>query len=81
MMDPCRPPLPPNRPYRWPLNYPKYVKDSNLDAHDKVFKATVRTNGETEHAEIVNLFSFTLKDTMFNWCNNYMGTYPNCIFA
>jgi hypothetical protein len=28
-----KPPLPPNRPYCRPFNYPKYVKDFNLDAH------------------------------------------------
>jgi hypothetical protein len=33
MMNSCKPPLPPNRPYRQPLNYPKYVNDSNPDAH------------------------------------------------
>jgi hypothetical protein len=33
MVHPGRPPLPPNKPYHWPFNYPKYVKDSNLDVH------------------------------------------------
>ncbi len=80
-MDLVKPPLPPNMPYCWPLNYLEYVKDFDPDAHIKVFKATIRTNGETEDAEIINLFSFTLKDTMFKWCNNYMGDYPDCIFA
>jgi hypothetical protein len=42
------------------------VKDSNLDAHVKVFKATNRVNGETENVKIINFFSFTLKDTMFD---------------
>ncbi len=27
MMNLGRPPLPPNRPYHWPLNYLEYVKD------------------------------------------------------
>jgi len=43
MVHPSRPPLPPSRPYCWPFNYPEYVKDSNLDAHVKVFKASIRT--------------------------------------
>ncbi len=38
MMNPRRPPLPPNKPYHWPLNYLEYVKDIDLDAHVKVFK-------------------------------------------
>jgi hypothetical protein len=41
-MNRSRPPLPPNRPYRWPLNYPKYVKDSDLNVHVRMFKAMIR---------------------------------------
>jgi hypothetical protein len=59
MVNPCRPPLPPNRPYCWPLNYPKYVKDSDPDAHVRVFKIAIKTNNETHDAKIINLFSFT----------------------
>ncbi len=50
MVNPSKTPLPPNMPYCWPFNYPKYVKDSDLDAHVKVFKATIKTNGETKDA-------------------------------
>jgi hypothetical protein len=81
MMNPCRLPLPPNRSYCRPLNYLEYVKNSDQDAHVRIFKATIKANGETKYADIVNLFSFTLRDTVFDWCNNYMGGYPNCIFA
>jgi hypothetical protein len=63
------------------INYLGYVKDSNPNVHVIVFKAAIRANGETKDEKIVNLFSFTLKDIMFNWCNNYMGDYPNCTFA
>jgi hypothetical protein len=62
MMNPHRPPLPPNRPYRRPHNYLRYVKDSDPNAHVKVFNIAIRTNGELEDVEIVNLFSFTFKD-------------------
>jgi hypothetical protein len=41
MMDPSKPPLPPNRPYCGPFNYLEYVKDFNLDVHVRVFKATI----------------------------------------
>jgi hypothetical protein len=37
MMDLGKPPLPPNRPYHQPFNYPKYVIDSNPNVHVKVF--------------------------------------------
>ncbi len=80
-MNPSRPPLPPNRPSHRQLNYPKYVKDVDPNAHVKVFKVVIKANGETNDEEIVNLFSFSLRDTVSNWCNNYMGNYPNCIFA
>ncbi len=64
MVNPSKPPLPPNKPYRWPFNYPKYVKDSNPDVHVKVLKVTFKANGEIKDAKIVNMFSFTLKDTI-----------------
>jgi hypothetical protein len=81
MMNPSRPPLPLNKPYHRPRNYLEYVKDSDPKVHVRIFKASIRINGEIEDVEIVNLFSFTLKDIVFNWCNNYMGDYPNCTFA
>ncbi len=55
------PPLPPNMPYRRPLNYLEYVKDFDPYVHVKKFKASIQTNGETEDANIVNLFSLPLK--------------------
>jgi hypothetical protein len=57
------------------------VKDSNPNDHVRIFKATIITNGETKDVKIINLFSFTLKDIVFDWCNNYMGDYLDCIFA
>jgi hypothetical protein len=38
MVNPSKPPLPPNMLYRRPLNYLEYAKDSNLNAHARVFK-------------------------------------------
>jgi hypothetical protein len=40
------------------------VKDSNPDVHVKVLKVTFKANGEIKDAKIVNMFSFTLKDTI-----------------
>jgi len=65
-MNPCKPPLPPNKPYHRPFNYLKYVNNFNLDARVIVFKVAIKTNGETKDVKIVNMFSFTLKDTMSN---------------
>ncbi len=78
MMNPI---IPPNRPYHRPLNYPKYVKDFDPNVHVKVFKVAIKANGETKYAKIVNMFTFTLRDIVSNWCNNYMGDYPNCTFV
>jgi hypothetical protein len=38
MMNLGRPPLPPNKPYCQPFNYPEYVKDYDSDVHVKGFK-------------------------------------------
>jgi hypothetical protein len=57
------------------------VKDYNPNVHVKVFKVSIRTNGETNDAKIINLFSFTFKDIVSDWCNYYMGDYPDCTFA
>jgi len=60
------PPLPPNKPYHQPLNYPKYVKDFDPNAHVKVFKVPIKRNGEIEDAKFINLFSFTLGNIVSN---------------
>jgi hypothetical protein len=41
MVNPSKPPLPTNMTYHWPLNYPEYVKDFDLDAHVRVFKVAI----------------------------------------
>jgi hypothetical protein len=64
-----------------PFNFPEHMKDFDLDVHVKVFKVDIRVNGEIEDAKIIKLFSFTLKDTIFDWCNNYMGYYLDCTFV
>jgi hypothetical protein len=81
MVHPSRPPLPPSKPYHRPFNYLEYVKDFDPNAQVKVFKVAIRTNNEIDDAKIVNLLSFTLRDTMSNWCNNYLGDYRDCTFA
>jgi len=53
MMNLGKPPLPPNKPYHRPFNYPEYVNNFNLDAHVRVFKAIIKTNGETEDVKYV----------------------------
>jgi hypothetical protein len=81
MMNLGKPPSPPNRPYHHPFNYPKYMKDFDPNVHVIIFKAAIRVNGETKDAKIVDLFSFTFTNTVYDWCNNYMGDYLNCTYA
>jgi hypothetical protein len=66
MVNLGRPPLPPNKPYHQPLNYLEYVKGFDPNVHVRVFQATIKANGEIEDAKTVNLFRFTLKDTISN---------------
>jgi hypothetical protein len=80
MVNPSRSPLPLNIPYRRSFNYLEYVKDSDLNVHVKIFKVAIKANTEIDDVEIVNMFIFTLKNIMSNYCNNYMGDYPYCTF-
>jgi hypothetical protein len=62
-MNPSKPTLLPNKPYCRPFNYLEYVKDFDPNAQIRNLKIAIRANGETDDAKIVNLFSFTLKDS------------------
>ncbi len=56
------------------LQYPTYVKDINLDAHIKVFKKAIKTNGEIMEVDISNLFGFTLTIISMNGEKNMFET-------
>ncbi len=45
-----------------------------------MFKKAIKANGETVEANIINLFGFTLKDSIFEWGENYVQDHPNCTF-
>jgi hypothetical protein len=51
-------------PYK-KLQYPTYVKDTNLDAHIKVFKKAIQINGEVVEVNIINMFGFTFSHGIF----------------
>lgn len=57
------------QPYKKPLNYIKYKKNLNMKTCVLVFKATIII-GKTMDEDIMNMFMFTFKGTLFNWCNN-----------
>ncbi len=60
---------PTTKPYM-KLQYSTYVKDTDRDAHIRVFKKAIKANGETMEADIINLFGFTLKDGIFECGEN-----------
>ncbi len=66
-------------PYR-KLQYPTFIKDSSPNVHIKVFKKAIKANGETIKSDIINLFGFTLRDSIYEWGENYIQDHPNCIF-
>jgi len=51
-----------------------------MGVHIRVFKKVIKANGERVEADIINLFGFTLKDSIFEWGENYVQNHPNCIF-
>jgi hypothetical protein len=62
------------------LQYPTYVKDTNLDAHNRVFKKTIKVNGEIMEDDIINLFGFTLQNNILGWGKIFVQDHPNCTF-
>jgi hypothetical protein len=66
-------------PYK-KLQYPTYIKDINPNAHIKVLKKAIKANGEIVESDIINLFGFTLRDSIFEWGENDIHDHPNCIF-
>ncbi len=73
--------IPYYRPFRKPLNYPKYKTNFDPNVHVQVFKATIKVSDEMVDEEIVNMFNFTLRDNTYDYCNNYMQDNPNCKLA
>ncbi len=46
-----------------------------------MFNYVVKANVKTSEKYIINVFSYTLKDTTLDWCHNYMSKFPNYIFS
>jgi hypothetical protein len=69
------------RPNKIALKYPNFKKDVNLNVHVRMFNFVVKANANTSKIYIINEFNYTLKDTISDWCHNYMLEFPNCIFS
>jgi hypothetical protein len=42
-----------------------------MKAHIRVFNKAIQANGETMEVDIINLFGFTLRASIFEWGENY----------
>ncbi len=62
------------------FQYPTYMKDTNFNAHIKVFKKAIRANREIMEPNIIDLFGFTLKDSILEWGKNFIQNHPNYTF-
>jgi hypothetical protein len=62
------------------LQYPTYVKNTNLNAHIKVFKKAIKANGETMEVDLINLVGFTLQNNILEWGENFVQDHSNCTF-
>ncbi len=56
------------------------MKDTNHDAHIKVFKNAIRANGETMEVDIITLFGFTLWNNALKWAENFVQNHPKYTF-
>jgi hypothetical protein len=45
-----------------------------------VFKKAIKVNGEIVEVNIINLFGFTLRGSIFEWGENFVQDHPNCTF-
>jgi hypothetical protein len=45
-----------------------------------VFKKAIKANGEMMEVDIIHLFRFTFKDSIFEWGESYVQDHPKCIF-
>jgi hypothetical protein len=62
------------------FKYLDFKKYSNPNAYVRVFNFIIKANVEASKEYIINVFSYTLKDTTLDWCHNYMSEFPNCVF-
>jgi hypothetical protein len=40
----------------------------------------IKANGEIVEVDIINLFSFTFRDSIYEWGENYVPDHPSYIF-
>jgi hypothetical protein len=62
------------------LKYIDFKKKIYPNAHVRMFNFIVKSNVETSEEYIINVFSYTLKNTTLEWCHNYTSKFPNYVF-
>jgi hypothetical protein len=62
------------------LSYPIYYVGTNPNVHVQVFWKTIQANGEKQDVDIMNLFFFTLRDSILEWGKKIMQSHLGCIF-
>jgi hypothetical protein len=60
------------RPNKVASKYPNFKKDVDLDVHVTMFNFSIKMNAKTFEKDIINVFSYILRDMASNWCHNYM---------
>ncbi len=68
------------RPNMVALKYPNFFKNDNLDVHVKMFNFVIKANAETSEEYIINVFSYMLRNTTLDYCQNYMSKFFDYIF-
>jgi hypothetical protein len=63
------------RPNKVTLKYPDFKKNVDLNVHVKVFNSVIKTNAKSFEENIINAFSYTLRNTTINWCHNYISKF------
>jgi hypothetical protein len=48
------------------------MKDTDPNAHIRVFKKIIKVNGETMEIDIINPFGFTIRDNISEWGKNFV---------
>jgi hypothetical protein len=56
------------------------MKDIEFHVYIGVLKNTIKANGETVEANIINLFGFTLQNSILEWGKKFLQDHPNCTF-
>jgi hypothetical protein len=61
------------------LNCPKYTKNSDPNAHVRVFKQTIKIKGVTQEGTKITYFQWTFWDIALVWEDNFVNSHPKFV--